>query len=871
VILGFGPPRRWGPLAVGGLAALAVGTYLSFPTTAVETPPAPALRVVLFDASAGTTRRRPTRGLWSRRCLREQARLAQERGEELAVGLYGADARSLGLEAPEVWLERLEGRGGRTIELGLQGLAQLGSELDAGLALHEAELLRADRKGGMLILCAALDYSGPDPRPRLGRLVANGVGLEWIEPLPPELPDLALEGLLLPERPEPGAPLVARLELAAAAFSAERAELNLLLEQGGDLRTETLPLMVPRGVPDTDGYLRWTLDVDLGPTPAGRTHLAVRVAQSPEEALGRPDPILENNQLSASCRAGERRLVGLVARPERRAELAGWLEAVAGPGLDWLPCEVAELPSLLPDLDLVISVDLSPLELPTSLLTDHVSEGGSWLFCAGWEALAGWLPDAAAGGSTELAQLLPLVPATEQREPRDVVFLVDGSGSMEGEPFHAVQVALARLVLAVPDSDALSLQFFTGSLVGSVDLRVKDGGAQATLDRLFDAGVPGGATAILYSLEQYRDRRMGANRPALTFLLSDGKDEAAHDVGPRARELSADLSHGESRLVVISAGEDPDRELLGLLLQPGERLLEAGDLGELAELFQREVFLGRVREGVLGAQAASTGRLPLSLDLLEAWGVSEVMWPAHERFVRCEARPGADVLLVATESAEPLLAWQRVGSGMVAAWASSTLNGWAPRLRGSEDIFGPLLRLLSRREQEPAGVAISVRGDGLRVSGELQDWPAELRAELRGAVWGEGPIGGVIERQLATVSLVPATPWPGADPRRHREGQLPSDLARQAGGSPMAVRLVDVGTGKVLARAPLEIPCDSELQPAGGTLLRAPWRAQGRGAVPGQAADPGPHPRAWIWILAGVLGLFAAALTGAAVVKTPGT
>ena len=865
MILGSGSPRRWGLLAAGGLAALAVGTWLSFPTTLGETPGAPALRVVLFDVSAGTLRRRPTHGLWARRMLREQALLAAERGEELALGVFAGDARALGLELPELWLERLEGRGGSTLQLGLEGTARLGSELDAGLALFEAELLRADRAGASLVLCAALDHSGPDPRGRLSRLTAAGVGLDWILPPPAELPDLALEDLRLPERPEPGAPLVARLELAAAGLPAGEAQVMLVIERNSGLEVEARPISIPPGGTDADGYRRWGLDLDLGPALEGRTHLEARVGLAPEGGLARPDPTPENDARSASCRTGERLLAGLLSRPEQGASLAAWLGRFADSGLDFRACTPAQLPGLLPDLDLVISVDLSPRELPATLLADHVRAGGSWLFCAGWNALPGWLPDAAAGGEAELAQLLPLVPASEDREARDVVFLVDGSGSMAGEPFRAVQEALARIVLAAPAADALRLQFFTGTLATSVDLRVRDGDPRAALERLFDARVPGGPTAILYSLEQYRDQRASAQRPALTFLLSDGKDEQANDAARRAEQVAADLSRGDSRLAVIAAGAQPERQLLERLVQPGEALLEARDLGQLGELFQREVFRGRERAGQLAARAADTGSLSVTTELLGAWGPGADSWPAHDRYLRCRVRTGADVLLAASESGEPLLAWQRVGSGLVAAWASSTLDGWAPGLRASEDLFGPLLRTLARRGDRSGSVRVIVAGAELRVSGDLEAWPAEPRAEIHSARWGVDPSGAVSERLLASVSLVPAVPWPGADPRRHRRGELPAEVAHRSGAQPLGVRLLDGVSGELLASAPLHLACEPELQPGGARRLEEPWVSP-PGAV--QTVRPevrrAAHPQAWIWLLGGLVALFAAALFGAA-------
>jgi hypothetical protein len=496
--------RLRGPLAALGTGLLAVGTFLAFPTTRVESAPAPGLRAVLFDVSAGTTRRRPTFGVWARRRLREHALAAAGSGRELSLGVYAADARCLGLAEPELWLERLEGRGGQALQIGLEGLAALGSELDAGLASLEAELLRSDRRGATLVVYADLDYSGADPRPRLARLAAAGVGIEWHAPPAPELADLALEGLQLPRDPEPGAPLAARLELAfgpaggglAGSRAAGAASLELVVERGGTQRQELRALEIPAGAPDPDGYRRWNVAIDLGPALPGRTRVAAQATLTSSAGGSARDPLPENDRRSAFCHTGTTRSLGLVAPLERRAELRDWIgdSPERWPGLEWQLCEPAELPALLAQLDLVVSVDVAPRDLPQTLLAEYVRAGGAWLFCAGWRALPGWMPDAAAGGGAVLAELLPLAPAPEDPAPRDVVFLVDGSGSMEGAPFRAVQEALSQLVLSAPASDALRLQFFTGALANSVDLHV-GGEAVDALQRLFEARVPGGPTA----------------------------------------------------------------------------------------------------------------------------------------------------------------------------------------------------------------------------------------------------------------------------------------------------------------------------------------------------------------------------------------
>jgi len=127
-------PRTARLLGWLGIVALALGTWRAFPRRVESAPDEPALCAVVLDASAWTTRRRRGYGWWARRALRTLALSARERGEELEVALYGGDVRRLrGGPDAEAWLALLEGEGGRTLSLRLEGDGARGRELDAGV------------------------------------------------------------------------------------------------------------------------------------------------------------------------------------------------------------------------------------------------------------------------------------------------------------------------------------------------------------------------------------------------------------------------------------------------------------------------------------------------------------------------------------------------------------------------------------------------------------------------------------------------------------------------------------------------------------------------------------------------------------------
>lgn len=853
-----------------GFALLAIGVWRSFPTVASEAPQAPALRVVLFDVSAGTTRTRPGHGLWARSLLREEARAALAAGEELAVGLYSDEVRSLGSDGADSWLARLEGRGGEVVRLDAEGGAAIGSELDAAVALFAEELRRAGRAPGRLIIAGLPDVTGPDPSARLARLAESGIAVEWRSPGSATTVDLALERIELPREPALGAPLVARVDVALVPDErdrrqlAEELELELALEvrSGGRVEARTIPLLLPLGPLGDDGVLRWTVALELGAAAEGRTNVlaVVRVRDLISGSQG--DRLPENDVGSAECRSGEALQVVAVATEERQAALRAWIggQGQRWPGLRWQVVVPDELSRVGGESDLIVAFDLGPRELPEAWTRTFVEAGGGLFFCGGWRALAGW------GGASEsgVGSLLPLAPREEDARPRDVIFFVDGSGSMAGGPFTRVQRALAGLVPALSAEDALSLQFFTGSPMAPIDLRAGEGGPREALERLFSARVPSGATAVLYSLEWLAKARAELERDGLVFLLSDGKDDLAYDVRRRALPIVESLTRGDSRFVVVAAGDDPDREFLSALLASGEVLHDAGGDSDLTEFFQREVFGRRLREGRFAVAATSGGALTETRDLALSWGQDPTPWPEHLRLFRCEARPGADLLVTDTEEGDPVLAWWRVGAGRVAAWASAPLDDWAPGYAGDDGaaLLAPLLRRLARSDAVTSPRLV-LRGERLVLEDVPLDWPPFVRARILAQLPVDPLDPGALEVALGEVSLSAAANGGLADPRATREAPLPEFLERRPGAMPLFAVLVEERTGEVLGQSGLDLPCAAELRPGGARRVDPrTLEAPGKANLAADGGDARPAPGAWRWLVAGLLALFAAAALG---------
>lgn len=778
-----------------GLVLLAAAAWLARPRPAPP-PPRPALRAVLLDASAGSTRRRPGWAGWARRVLADEARAAREAGQELFVVRYAADVEVLFGPGPPVrFEERLRGRAGEPLVLRPTPASEAGTRLAEALGLAAREVRAAARGPGALVVLGERSFTGPDPAPMLSGLVAAGIEPHFVDPPLPELPNLALRELLLPVAPADGEPLAARatfeLEAGAEALPelVARAELELELElvTRGVRRVERRPLGPPPLAPGARGA-RWSVALDLGPAEAGWVELALRARLRASGALRAGDPIPEDDARRAVTRVGGARLALCVAPPARHAELQGWLLAAPWPGIAWRVLEPTRLADELGRADLVFSLDVSLAELPARELATFVErDGGGWLACGGWGLLRHWTLEP---GGPELARFLPLLPARDEGEPREALFLVDGSGSMVGEPFERVRRALVEMAEVAPPRDRLAMRFFTGVLHARQELSGETPAVRRrALERLLGLRPPGGETAILYSLERLVEELARDARPGRVILLSDGRDLRAFDVAARAASIRAALAAAGRSLVVVACGPQADLDLLRELAGEATALHDAGDLSGLAELFQLEVNRERVREGPFEplATPAAALRSGPARELADAFArLGSGGLPAVERYARAEAAPGADVLLRAGPD-EPLLAVARVGAGLVAAWSSGPLDGWAPAWRGARGTLAALVHTLAAEPRERAPRA-ALGGGRLEIDGLPSDLPPSLQARLEDAAG----------RALATLRLDPPRALPGEDPRTRRGASLAALPSPSA-----AVRVVILTQGEEFARLPM--------------------------------------------------------------------
>ena len=682
-------------------------------------------------------------------------------------------------------------------------------EVARGLALDP------DRKGARIVVLGDRTYTGADPSPRIRELRRDGIGIRWVDAPPPDRRELLAGALALPSEVEAGAPIAVEADLFLAPGPGGIPErVTVRIEK--DSETRAVEVEVPKELPlDPDGYLRWRLRCDAGSAAPGLNR--IRIGES-----------------EGFVRGAGRLAIGVVGSG-----------IGAAPGLDLAPTASEDLAARLPVLDAVVSGELPPEIL--RFLRSFVERGGGWLCC---------------GGLGEDDPLLPLRPPDEARDPRDVVVLVDRSGSMSGAPFESVRRATLRLVDAAGERDEVALRFFGDRLFEATtiksagDDRERDRILREAGERFLASGSTGGSTAIARSLEAFAETRERAGREALAFLLSDGVDTVDPDAAERCARVLPRLLAAKCRLVVIAAGDAPDLAVLKTLVAAGESLREVGPLAgaseSLADVFRREIAREGFREGEgLRVLPAPRAEGSLAADVLEGFGSADpAAWPTIRRYARAELAPGAEAVLV-SERGEPLLAIHRVGQGLVAACAFEPGEDWTPLLT-------PLLRALARGDRgDPSG---GDRGSAARArlhGGELaiENLPAGAPAELEAHVFGADAAEPILVLPLSP-------PLEGADPRRTRVATWP--------GLDLELRIARV---EVRARGGVDggfAPLDLALAGPRSPESVLPRPRVDPGAIEGRAADasgrrasgPRPHPAARWVLFSGLLLLTISGLSG---------
>jgi uncharacterized protein YegL len=191
----------------------------------------------------------------------------------------------------------------------------------------------------------------------------------------------------------------------------------------------------------------------------------------------------------------------------------------------------------------------------------------------------------------------------EERQPMDIMCVLDVSGSMRGDKIRQVQDATRFIVEQADPKDRLSLVSFNSSATRVLRLRKMnpEGKNEATVSTLRLAA--GGGTSIAAGLDMalsVMERRRQRNKVSAILLLTDGQDGSTRG---RLPELLRRAAQANCAIYAFGFGRDHDAALLSEIAEQAQtpftfvedtdkiREAFAGTVGGLSSIMAQSVVL----------------------------------------------------------------------------------------------------------------------------------------------------------------------------------------------------------------------------------------------------------------------------------------
>ncbi len=440
---------------------------------------------------------------------------------------------------------------------------------DLAAALELADVVASGRLRSIEILGDGT-WTGVDPAGVAARLAARGVRIEvgrgWRDGF-----DAYVAPLASPIRVRRGEPVVVELEtwramgMASLHTGLRDIVVRATLTDGSASITREARARVSMSEHGPQA-LRFGIEFP----PLAGTHGSIVAEARLESAHGRVGSTDDSRSTSrAEVIADGALSIGVVGESAARSAFIASL-ASANADFAFVELDDGRAPSIA-GLDVLATLD-SAFDRDSAPAVDaFVAAGGGWIDFAGANCASSERPTSSA-----------LAPARDDGRPREIVVLVDASGSMAGAPAQAARAALVRLVERAPVADGLSTVWF-GSDARAIDLGRP--GQRADVERrrelsrsAWNTPEPRGPTRIWRALDDF-EREIDASRRTLAILVSDGRDPDRADLAARAGALRARLEGRSAELAVVAVGSDPDLELLAALAGGAARIVRVGELG----------------------------------------------------------------------------------------------------------------------------------------------------------------------------------------------------------------------------------------------------------------------------------------------------
>ncbi|MFW6153817.1 MAG: VIT domain-containing protein [Planctomycetota bacterium] len=170
-----------------------------------------------------------------------------------------------------------------------------------------------------------------------------------------------------------------------------------------------------------------------------------------------------------------------------------------------------------------------------------------------------------------MALVSPTAPRAATVEPKDIVFVIDQSGSMRGAKIDQAREALVWVLENLNPADRFNVVAFSSSVraLFTDALVAADADHTARAVELVKQLQSGGGTNIAGALREALSRLpAGSERPAYVVFLTDGLPTAGETTEiDELVKLSTDANTAGARLMTLGVGYDVNTRLLDLLSQ----------------------------------------------------------------------------------------------------------------------------------------------------------------------------------------------------------------------------------------------------------------------------------------------------------------
>jgi Mg-chelatase subunit ChlD len=271
---------------------------------------------------------------------------------------------------------------------------------------------------------------------------------------------------------------------------------------------------------------------------------------------------------------------------------------------------------------------------------------------------------------TAVEEILPVRSDFEKEKDKPslaLVLVIDRSGSMAGQKLELVKEASKSAVELLGPSDKVGVIAFDSETQWVSDQVQSAADRAGVCDRISRIDVGGGT--VMYPALQAAHEALRASVAKLkhVIVLTDGVAESADFEG-----LAAAMSRDRITVSAVAVGSDADRRLLAEVARAGNgRFYPVDDPTSVPQVFVKETMAAgksALDESAFTPQLVTPTPVLAGLD----WSAAPVLL-GH---VRTRPKATGEVIL-ATERADPLLAWWRYGLGMSVAFTSDAKSRWA--------------------------------------------------------------------------------------------------------------------------------------------------------------------------------------------------